>query len=177
MSHIHRLDRRAEAGRSIAPAEFRAAMRHLAGAVSVITASHGQQRSGLVATSVTGLSAEPATLLVCLNQGSSTFPLIRDAGAFAVNVLPAGHRDLAERFSGRFGHKGEERYGDASWSTLETGAPVLDDALVSLDCEVEEIVARHSHGIVIGRIRATAARPTDAGLLYWQGGYRALPTG
>jgi hypothetical protein len=35
-------------------------------------------------------------------------------------------------------------------------------------------VPRHSHGIVIGRIRATATQPGDAGLLYWKGGYRPL---
>jgi flavin reductase (DIM6/NTAB) family NADH-FMN oxidoreductase RutF len=142
--------------------------------VSVVTASDGTQRSGLVATSVTGLAAEPATLLVCVNQASSTFPLIRTAGAFAVNVLAAEQQDLAERFSGRLGHKGEDRYAGARWATLDTGAPVLADALVVLDCEVEDIIPRHSHGIVIGRIRATAGRPGHASLLYWQGGYRAL---
>ena len=167
-------ERPAEDRLSIPPAAFRAALRQLAGAVSVITARHGQERRGLVATSVTGLSAEPATLLVCVNQSSSTFPLIRAAGGFAVNVLPAHRRDLAERFSGRHGHKGEERYGEDRWSSLETGAPVLADALVALDCEVEEIIARHSHGIIIGRIRATTSLPGEAGLLYWRGGYREL---
>jgi flavin reductase (DIM6/NTAB) family NADH-FMN oxidoreductase RutF len=174
MSHVRLVERPAEIPVAISSTEFRAALRQLAGAVSVITARHGEQRSGLVATSVTGLSADPATLLVCVNQGSSTFPLIRDAGVFAVNVLPARHQDLAERFSGRHGHKGDARYEGVRWSTLETGAPILSDALVALDCEVEEIVPRHSHGIVIGRIRATATRPGEASLLYWQGGYRAL---
>ncbi len=174
MSHVRLVERSPEVPAGISSAEFRAALRHLAGAVSVITARHGAQRSGLVATSVTGLSADPATLLVCVNQSSSTYPLIRDAGAFAVNVLPADRQDLAERFSGRHGHRGDERYESALWSTLETGAPILADALVGLDCEVEDIVPRHSHGIVIGRVRATASQPAQAGLLYWRGGYRAL---
>ncbi|MFO1149039.1 MAG: flavin reductase family protein [Alsobacter sp.] len=174
MSAADLLERPAAGAAAVSPLEFRTALRQLAGGVSVITARHGDQRSGLVATSVTGLSADPATLLVCVNQSSSTFPLISHAGAFAVNVLPAARQDLAERFSGRHGHKGDERYEGARWSALATGAPVLTDALVALDCEVEEIVARHSHGIVIGRIVATAGRDGEAGLLYWKGAYRSL---
>lgn len=161
-------------GDSIEPAAFRLAMRNLAGAVSIVTAGRPGTRSGLVATSVTGLSAEPATLLVCVNQNASTFPLIRDTGAFAVNVLAADQQAIAERFSGRFGHAGEERYAELGWSSLATGAPVLDAALLALDCEVEDIIPRHSHGIVIGRIREVQAGDQRAGLLYWRTQYRAL---
>ena len=156
------------------PAQFRRAMRQLVGGVSVITTGRGTQRTGLVATSVSALSAEPPTLMFGLNLGSSSFPVLRDHGAFAVNFLTAGQQALADRFAGRGGEKGPARYGSARWTEGVTGAALLDDALASIDCEVEELIERHSHAIVIGRIREIRLGREEAALVYWRGGYDGL---
>jgi flavin reductase (DIM6/NTAB) family NADH-FMN oxidoreductase RutF len=50
---------------------FKAVMRNVAGATSIITASHAGERAGLTATSLTALSAEPPTVIVCINRGAS----------------------------------------------------------------------------------------------------------
>ena len=78
------------------------------------------------------------------------------------------------RFAGRGGEKGAARYAGASWSTGRTGAPLLDGALAALDCEVEELIERHSHAIVIGRVREIRLGGEDAALLYWRGDYERL---
>lgn len=80
---------------------FRAAMRHLAGGVSVITTGSGAERNGLTATSVSSLSAEPPTLIVCINRQASAWPLIARHRAFGVNVLGSDQIEIGERFSGR----------------------------------------------------------------------------
>src|SRR5882762_11422659 len=116
----------------------RSAMRELAGGVSVITVGEEEHRTGLTATSVTSLSLEPPSLLVCVSRDSSTWSTLARYGAFAVNLLRACHAPVADRFSGRGGHKGPARYAEASWTTLVTGAPVLADALAAFDCEVED---------------------------------------
>jgi flavin reductase (DIM6/NTAB) family NADH-FMN oxidoreductase RutF len=153
---------------------FRGAMRELGGGVSVITVGIGTERSGMTATSVSALSLDPPTLIVCVNKGSSTWPLLLRYRSFGVNILHAGHQDVAERFAGRNGVKGEERYGEDRWVTLETGASLLDDALVALDCEVDESIDRHSHAIVIGRVRAIRIGAAAEPLAYWRGRYGAF---
>lgn len=150
---------------------FKAVMRNVAGAVSIITASHGGVRAGLTATSVTALSAEPPTVIVCVNRAASAWPTIEGAGHFAINVLAARHRPIADRFAGRGGFKGEARFAGASWATLITGAPTLDGALAVLDCETEEALERHSHTILIGRIKAIRHATAEGALLYWRGVY------
>jgi flavin reductase (DIM6/NTAB) family NADH-FMN oxidoreductase RutF len=50
----------------------------------------------------------------------------------------------------------------------------LADALAAIDCEVEEIIERHSHGIVIGRVIQTQVSRNTAALTYWQGQYIAI---
>ncbi|AWL94198.1 flavin reductase [Bradyrhizobium ottawaense] len=158
----------------ISSADFRGAMRHLTGGVSVITAGRGKDITGMTVTSVTSLSVEPPTLLVSINRDASSFPLIRRHGAFGVNILNADQLDVAERFAGKDGLKGADRFTGAKWVTAVSGVPLLVGALSAFDCEVEEIVERHSHGIVIGRVRNVRNSTRNAALAYWHGQYVAV---
>jgi flavin reductase (DIM6/NTAB) family NADH-FMN oxidoreductase RutF len=155
-------------------ATFRAAFRHLAGGVSVITTGHGEDRTGLTATSVSSLSAEPPTIFFGLNLSSSSYPVLQRHRSFGVNFLSATQKQVADRFAGRGGEKGAARYADAEWMSGVSGAPLLLGALASLDCEVEEIIERHSHAIIIGRVREVRLGRDDAALVYWRGDYERL---
>ncbi|SDR34698.1 NADH-FMN oxidoreductase RutF, flavin reductase (DIM6/NTAB) family [Rhizobiales bacterium GAS113] len=150
---------------------FRSAMRGLAGGVSVITVGTDEERTGLTATSVSSLSVEPPSLIVSVNRNSSSWSTLKRHGSFAVNILQARHAAIAERFSGRGGLKGAARYAGASWITLATGAPILEDAVAAFDCEVEEMIERHSHAIVIGKVVAVRLAEEAEPLIYWRGGY------
>ncbi|WP_237155636.1 flavin reductase family protein [Oryzibacter oryziterrae] len=152
-----------------APA-LKRAMRSLAGGVSVITAGTGDRRSGATVTSAHSFSMEPPTMVVSLNLSSSTWPVVRDFGHFAVNILARDQQAIADRFAGGGGLKGAERYEGAGWTTLETGAPLLVGALAAIDCTVDEVIERHSHALVFGRVRAVLGNGGDC-LLYARGGY------
>ena len=154
--------------------EFRGAMRHLAGGVSVITAGRGRDISGMTVTSVSSLSVEPASLIVSLNRESSSWPLVKRYGFFGVNILTSDQIDIAERFTGKGGLKGADRFTGAKWTTRASGVPLLADALAAIDCEVEDVVERHSHAIVIGRVLDVAVSARTAALAYWQGRYVAI---
>src|SRR5262245_56693092 len=154
--------------------DFRNAMRRLTGGVSVITAGRGRDISGMTVTSVTSLSVEPAALIVSVNRGASSWPLIRRYGFFGVNILNADQFDIAERFTCKDGLKGAARFAGADWFTRASGAPLLSGALAAIDCEVEEVVERHSHAIVIGRVLDLQVSPRTAALAYWQGQYVAV---
>jgi flavin reductase (DIM6/NTAB) family NADH-FMN oxidoreductase RutF len=154
--------------------EFRFTMRELVGAVSVVTLGQGDLRTGFTATSVSSLSLEPPTLVVCVNRTSSSWPLLREAESFGVNVLSASHRELAHRFAGSGGVEGPARYEGGQWVAAATGAPLLADALAAFDCSVEEIIERHSHAIVIGRVEAVRRRGGGGALVYWRGDYDQL---
>jgi flavin reductase (DIM6/NTAB) family NADH-FMN oxidoreductase RutF len=160
--------------RDIAPDHFRGAMRHLAGGVSVITAGRGKEITGMTVTSVSSLSVEPACLIVSVNRESSSWPLVKRHGFFGVNILNADQIDVAERFTGKNGLKGAERFDGSEWITLASGVPLLAGALAAVDCEVEDIVERHSHAIVIGRVLDLRLSPHTAALAYWQGRYVAI---
>lgn len=112
-------------------------------------------------------------MLVCINRSATRRPLLDRVGHFAVNLLGDRHQGLADRFAGRHGVAGADQFGRGGWTTLATGAPVLGDALAAFDCAIEEIIERHSHAIVIGRVEAVRTAVVPA-LVHRHGGYRLL---
>ncbi|WP_280530609.1 flavin reductase family protein [Paraburkholderia sacchari] len=155
---------------------FVQAMRGFAGAVCVVTVADGDERSGFTATSVSSFSAQPPMVVVSMKATSSSAGLLERTRRFGVNLLRAEQRAIAERFTGFCGEQGDARYGNDEWlRAIPDGAPLLADSVVAMDCEVDELIVRHGHLLIIGRVRAvnrdeSAPRP----LVYWQGQYIAL---
>jgi flavin reductase (DIM6/NTAB) family NADH-FMN oxidoreductase RutF len=149
----------------------RDAMRQLAGGVSVVTSGSGQERAGVTVTSIASLSADPPTLLVCVDRASSSYRAILSHGRFAVNVLAADQREIADRFAGGSELKGEDRFREGRWLALPGGAPYLADSVGVFDCEADERIERHTHAIVIGRIRRVLIGDGSGALVRWRGAY------
>jgi flavin reductase (DIM6/NTAB) family NADH-FMN oxidoreductase RutF len=160
--------------REVPPAGFRGAMRHLAGGVSVITVGRGKDITGMTVTSVSSFSVDPPTLVVSINRDASSWPLLKRHGFFGVNLLTADQLDVAERFAGKDGLKGADRFAGARWTTRVSGVPLLVGALSAIDCEAEDIIERHSHALVIGRVLDVQTSARTAALAYWQGRYVAI---
>lgn len=161
-------------GRNVLPDDFRGAMRQLAGGVSVITAGRGRDISGMTVTSMSSLSVDPPALIVGVNRAASSWPLLKRYGFFGVNILTSDQVDVAERFAGKDGLKGADRFAGAAWTTGVSGVPLLTGALAAIDCEVEETIERHSHAIVIGRVLDVRLSARNAALAYWHGEYVAI---
>jgi flavin reductase (DIM6/NTAB) family NADH-FMN oxidoreductase RutF len=155
---------------------FRKAMRALAGGgVAVVTVGQDADRTGFTATSVESLATQPRRLLVSVSDDSSSWKALQKCPYFGVNVLRAEHQTLAGQFAGRGGLRGLEKYRGATWTNLlPGGAAILKDALVGIDCIVEEILPRHGHAIVIGRVRGVLIEDVGHPLLFWQGAYRQI---
>jgi flavin reductase (DIM6/NTAB) family NADH-FMN oxidoreductase RutF len=163
--------RRIAPDHDVSSVDFRQAMRHLVGGVSIVTVGQGRNITGMTVTSVNSLSVDPPSLIVSINRSASSWPLLNQNGFFGVSILNADQIEIAERFAGRSGVTGVDRFAGAEWITRVSGVPLLADALAAIDCEVEHIVERHSHAIVIGRSIDMQLSQRTAVLAYWQGQY------
>jgi flavin reductase (DIM6/NTAB) family NADH-FMN oxidoreductase RutF len=131
---------------------------------------------------IPAISAPIKSLLWCCSQGKSSAqqPLHGNArqgierAERLVNILTADQIDIAERFTGKDGLKGADRFAGAHWTTRVSGVPLLVGALSAIDCEAEDIIERHSHAIVIGRVLDLQLSSRTAALAYWQGQYVAI---
>jgi flavin reductase (DIM6/NTAB) family NADH-FMN oxidoreductase RutF len=149
--------------------EFRKAMRRLTGTVTVISAAHDERRYGMTATAVTSVSADPPSLLICINRACGLHdPLIR-SGQFCVNILHAHQSGVAEAFSG--GLPGELRFSQGDWHAEESGLPFLRDAQANVFCEADAISSYGTHSIIIGKVRDVLMHGQVTPLLYQDGQY------
>jgi flavin reductase len=146
--------------------DFKLAMRRLTSTISLITTRHQGQPFGMAATAVQSVTADPATILVCVNRSASISTALEVSGRFAVNMLHLSHVDLVPIFSGQL--KGEERFEHGQW-VEEHGVPVLADAQAALVCEVCEVATIGSHDVIFGRVLWVDTRPDISPLLYEDG--------
>ena len=152
--------------------QFKLGMRGLAHAVSIIAAAHAGHRYGMTATAVCSATAEPPTLLVCLNRKSGTHVGVAKSRAFSVNLLRAEDSDLSNLFSGA--QSGERRFESREWTKLTTGSPVLVEALVSFDCRVVKRLAHGSHTLFLGQVQQVLFGKKGKPLLYSDGQFAKL---
>jgi flavin reductase (DIM6/NTAB) family NADH-FMN oxidoreductase RutF len=157
-------------------AEFKLGMRSLAGAVNIITCRHDGQVYGMTATAVCSATAEPPTVLACINRSTTTHEAVAKAEIFCVNVLRHEDRELSGLFSGVHGSnmRGEARFRAAAWTLLSTGAPVLKDALVAFDCRVVNRMVHGTHTIFLGEVQQLLIGRKGKPLLYADGQYAKL---
>src|SRR4051794_41801532 len=109
--------------------QFKAGMRSLAGAVNIITSAHAGHRYGMTATAVCSATADPPTVLVCINKLATTHGAVAKSKVFGVNVLRAEDWDLSTTFSG--GQSGENPFKNKDWTRPHTRPPGLVQAAVS----------------------------------------------
>lgn len=152
---------------------FRRALAQHAAGVVVVTARAEGVPVGLTATSFSSVSLEPPLVSFYVDRSSTTWPWLRLADHFAVNVLAGDQAGLATRFARR----GIDRFAETSWRPGPYGAPLLEGVSAHLICLPHTTVDIGDHILVVGLVTTVdigAGRP----LLYHQGQYgRFLPHG
>ncbi|MET3932387.1 flavin reductase family protein [Arthrobacter sp. OAP107] len=151
----------------LSPRRIRNVLGHFATGLTVITAATKNGPAGFTCQSFASLSLEPALVTFSPARTSSTWPLLRRAGRFTVNILPADHQHLAAQFA----RSGADKFAGVNHSPSPLGNPVLDGALAWVDCELHQEYDGGDHTIVVAAIRALSARTGVDPLLFFKGDY------
>ncbi|MBR0873276.1 flavin reductase family protein [Bradyrhizobium tropiciagri] len=160
--------------RLIDSASFKTALRNVSGSVSIVTSGRAPERHGLTVTAASSLSVDPSTVLVCVNKSAGAHDTIVRTGCFGWNVLTAGDVDLAQKFAGMDGSKGDIRFSEGRWAELVSGSPILIGSLCSFDCQVIGMHPVGTHTVFFGAVLGEVHRDNYEGLIYRQGRF-AVP--
>ncbi|MBG0830221.1 flavin reductase family protein [Planomonospora sp. ID67723] len=154
------------AGRSVDGGAFRQALAVHAAGVVVVTAQSQGVPVGLTATSFSSVSLDPPLVSFYVDRGSSTWPWLRQADHFAVNILASDQAELAARFAS----KGLDRFAAPTrWRPGPLGAPLLEDVSAHLVCLPYETADVGDHVLVVGLVAEAAVRGPGRPLLYHRG--------
>lgn len=149
---------------------FRAAMRRLASSVAVVTCRRDGEWAGMAATSVTSLSMEPPSILVCVNRSASIRSAIIQGSPFTVNLLDREHAEVSMAFGGA--KSGLARFDVGRWQAGEAGVPWLEDGVAAIDCVVDAEIEYGTHSIIIGQVRGARVSGEVTPLIYLNGQYQ-----
>jgi flavin reductase (DIM6/NTAB) family NADH-FMN oxidoreductase RutF/DNA-binding IclR family transcriptional regulator len=147
---------------------FRQVLGHYPTGVTVVTAVDADgQPAGMAVGSFTSVSLDPPLVAFLPDKSSTSFPRIRHASSFCVNVLSAEQENVCRAFAA----KGRDKFQGLSWRPAASGAPILDGVVAWIDCEFEAIHESGDHYIVIGKVNELNVASQSMPLLFFQGGY------
>lgn len=154
----------------VEPRRFRDVLGHLPTGVTVITAHGASGPTGMAANSVTSVSLDPPLILLCPAKCSATWPKIRSAGAFCVNVMASHHEELTRTSAAT----GVDRFAGIDVQHRSTG-PALTDAIAWLECRLRDEHDAGDHTIAVAQVVAIEAAKSGelAPLVFFRGGYGA----
>lgn len=148
--------------------DFREGMARVAAAVNIVTSADGNEWYGFTASAITSVTDSPPTLLVCVNKHAQTSSVIQKTRLLCVNTVTDEHKELTMTFAGAGGVKDMTvRFAGAQWSHLVTGAPVLENAVVSFDCRVVRSLEIGTHYVFFCEVAAMQKSENIEGLVYF----------
>ena len=150
-------------------ARFKLAMSHFASGVTVVTTELDGKPYGMTVASFASLSLHPPLVLVCIEKNVKSHDAIAAAGAFGVSILAQGQGELSNRFASR----SDDKFAGVDVRRGELGVPLLDGAICTLECRVQEQLPGGDHTIFVGEV-VDAQTADGAPLVYYRSGYREL---
>ncbi|MFT6389972.1 MAG: flavin reductase (NADH) [Cellvibrionaceae bacterium] len=131
---------------------LRLGMRRLASSVCVVATRVGDARYAMTASSVTSLSDDPASLLVCINKTAAIQPFLLKGQPLSINILGSDQEDVSNKCAQK--NAAEERFEVGDWLEHESiKLPYLKSAQAVFICQVDNENHEYgTHQIVIGRL-------------------------
>jgi flavin reductase (DIM6/NTAB) family NADH-FMN oxidoreductase RutF len=149
------------------PRVMRDVLGHFVSGVTVVTAVGPDGPIGFTCQSFSSLSLDPPLVTFAPARTSTTWPRLREAGRFCVNVLAAEQRAL----SGQFARSGTDKFAGVHWTPSAHGSPVLDGVVAWIDSELWAEYDGGDHTIVVARVLDLGADAAHDPLLFHRGGY------
>jgi len=154
---------------------MKAGMRRLASGVSVLSArTDSGDCLAVTMSSVTSVSDDPPSLLVCLNTQLWGEAYLAQRGArFAINILSSKHQAVSNLCAGFEGDK--PRFELGNWVQEANQPPILSDAQAVFLCETDKVMTYGTHHILVGKIVEVVLGTSDLDpLVYLDGGYKGI---
>jgi flavin reductase (DIM6/NTAB) family NADH-FMN oxidoreductase RutF len=151
-------------------ARFRQVLGHFPTGVCVVSGLSEGRPVGVAIGSFFSVSLDPPLVGFCAGTTSSTWPKLREAGSFCVNILGEDQEDVSRVFAS----KDPDKFAGIGWDRSPLGNPRIVGALGWIDCDLAEVHAAGDHDIALGAVRDLAVETEHGPLVFFRGGYANL---
>ncbi|MEE1784161.1 flavin reductase family protein [Streptomyces sp. SP17BM10] len=151
-------------------AHFRRVLGQFPTGLVVVTGMDSQEPVGMAVGSFTSVSLAPPMVGFLPDKSSTSWPRIRRAGSFVVNVLGENQENVCRAFAA----SGGDKFSGIGWRRGPGGAPILDGITAWISCDIADVVDAGDHWFVLGAVRDLAATSGGNPLLFFRGRYAHL---
>jgi flavin reductase (DIM6/NTAB) family NADH-FMN oxidoreductase RutF len=128
------------------------ALRMIPYGLYVLTADDGKGNVAAATINfVTQTSFSPPLITLGVKADSGAYHLLKETGAFALNVLGKDHKGAAFTFF-KPAKVEDGKLSGMAFTKGTNGAPLLTDAPAALECKVRKIVEEGDHHVVIAEV-------------------------
>jgi len=152
---------------SFSEAKYRQVLGHFPTGVTVITSMTESGPVGMAIGTFASVSLNPAQILFCIGNQSSSWPKVRATGTFCVNLLAEDQEDVCRVFAG----KSDDKFAEIGWKHSGNGSPLIAGSLGFIDCDLGAVVPSGDHDIVIGEVTDLEVLHEGGPLLFFRSGY------
>jgi flavin reductase (DIM6/NTAB) family NADH-FMN oxidoreductase RutF len=147
---------------------FKKAMRSYVYSVSILSnVSANKEYHAMTVSSVTSVSIDPPSILVCINKTAGIHDSIKLGSKYCINLLTKDHEELSNICSSYEEEK--NRFVSDLWDI--SNIPFIKDAQANIFCEVDQLIEYHTHTIVIGKVIEVNNKDIINTLTYVDGSY------
>lgn len=143
--------------------KYKDALSTFASGVTVVTSHFENSNYGMTVSSFTSVSLDPALVLVCLKQGSSTNDIVCKSKVFGVNILSSGQETISNRFANSQIQQ-NERFDSVDFKLSGSNVPLIGGCLANLECRLFEVKQAGDHDIFIGEVEVVSIFVDSAGM-------------
>ncbi len=138
------------------------------GVCAITAVTESGEHVVMVVGTFTSVSLDPPLVGFFPDKKSSSWPKIRDAGKFCVNVLGAAHQSLCRQLA----TSGPDKFTDVEFRLSANGSPILASATVWIDCTMDQVVEAGDHFLALGRVEEMeVVREEEDPMLFFKGRY------
>ncbi len=150
--------------------EFKNALSRFASGVTVVTTKDADgDLHGLTVSAFCSVSLEPPLILICIDKKTGSHHAFEESGTFVVNILSEDQEHLSNHFAGPI----PDKFTEIEHETNGNDLPIIKNALVNLECELEHSYDGGDHTIFVGRVKKSKVFDGKP-LLYCSGNYQEM---
>ncbi len=132
-------------------------------ALCLLGSRSGDEWNGMTVSWVTQVSMEPVLIAVSVDQTAVTHRLVAESGVFTVNLWDKSDTRPFVKFSKPATKEGMA-LNDRPIREGQTGAPIFEEAVAYLECEVRHAYDVGTHTLFLGEVVAAEIRDDEAGI-------------
>lgn len=158
---------------SFEPEQLRRVFSAIPSGLVAVSALVADAPRGLVASTFTPVSLDPAIATICIDHGSSTWPLLREVQQIGLSVLADHHQPFARQLGG----PAEHRFDRVPLQYGEHGAILIADAVATFECSIVDEIPIGDHNVVVLRLHVVSDSGSSRPLIFHRSDFAGVRSG